>query len=186
MIVVTLELVVLLPGPLLATWHGRLEECGERIMQMKQPIHPISYSASQSVHSVCLSILSVCPVIPLNTQGSSLGLKIRNTSTTTKTRVAYGNSPGMRVNTRQVNSIRGTSSVRYTENVPLVEFMHLECTRMQGDVPLVEFMHLELTHLPGDVPLVEFMHLEITCMPGDVPLVEFMYLVVTRMPGELP
>ena len=62
-IVVTLELVVLLPGPLLATWHGRLAECRERSMQMKQPIHQsVTQSVSQSVcpfrPSVCLSVQS--------------------------------------------------------------------------------------------------------------------------------
>ena len=61
-------------------------------------------------------------------------LEIRNTRTTTKTRVAYGiNSPGMRVNTRYVNSTRDSASLhRQEQDVPLVEFMYLVFTRMPG------------------------------------------------------
>ena len=76
----------------------------------------------------------------------------------------------MRVNTRHINSARGTSSNVY-EDVPLVEFMYLVFTLM----PVYE-----------DVPLVEFMYHGFTLMPvyEDIPLVEFMFLVFTRMPGE--
>ena len=42
------------------------------------------------------------------------GLQRRHTSTTTKTWVACGNSPDMRVNTRYINSTRGISSKRST------------------------------------------------------------------------
>ena len=42
------------------------------------------------------------------------GLQRRHTSTTTKTWVACGNSPDMRVNTRYINSTRDTSSKRST------------------------------------------------------------------------
>ena len=47
------------------------------------------------------------------------GLQRRHTSTTTKTWVACGNSPDMRVNTRYINSTRGTSSKRSTARFDL-------------------------------------------------------------------
>ena len=47
------------------------------------------------------------------------GLQRRHTSTTTKTWVACGNSPDMRVNTRYRNSTRGTSSKRSTTRFDL-------------------------------------------------------------------
>ena len=47
------------------------------------------------------------------------GLQRRHTSTTTKTCVACGNSPDMRVNTRYRNSTRGTASKRSTARLDL-------------------------------------------------------------------
>ena len=47
------------------------------------------------------------------------GLQWRHTSTTTKTCVACGNSPDMRVNTRYINSTRGTASKRSTARLDL-------------------------------------------------------------------
>ena len=47
------------------------------------------------------------------------GLQRHHTSTTTKTWVACGNSPDMRVNTRYINSTRGTSSKRSTARFDL-------------------------------------------------------------------
>ena len=55
-----------------------------------------------------------------------MALEIRNTSTSTKTRVAYGNShlPGMRVNIRYINSTRGTSSdIYYIYVLPIADFI---------------------------------------------------------------
>ena len=47
------------------------------------------------------------------------GLQRRHTSTTTKTCVACGISPDMRVNTRYINSTRGTASKRSTARLDL-------------------------------------------------------------------
>ena len=57
----------------------------------------------------------------------------------------------MRVNTRHINSARGTSSNVY-EDVPLVEFMYHGFTLMPvyEDIPLVEFMFLVFTRMPGE------------------------------------
>ena len=52
------------------------------------------------------------PKAPVQNKQTRELISARNTqhSTTSKPRVAYGNSPGMRVNTRYISSTRGTSS----------------------------------------------------------------------------
>ena len=62
----------------------------------------------------------------INTQGSSLALEIRNTSTTAKTWVTFGNSPGMHVNFYKVHKL----NLKY---ILVVEFMYLVFTCMPSE-----------------------------------------------------
>ena len=61
--------------------------------------------------------------------------KMSHADTTTKTPVACSNSPCMQVNTRYVNSTRGTSSVnsRYINSTRGTEFIYLVFTHMPGE-----------------------------------------------------
>ena len=69
----------------------------------------MKHYVAQSVSGRCSSYSDILRA--QSTQRSSPALKRRHTKTTTKTRIAYGNSPGMRVNTRYINSTRGTADI---------------------------------------------------------------------------
>ena len=131
----------------------------------------------------------------MNTQGSKLALERLHTNTATKTWLAYSNSPGMHVNTRCINSTRGTSSV----------YLVLTCMLGESYVPCIYMpARWELCTLYLHACQVRVMYLVFTCMPGEsyVPCiymharwelctlylhvchVRVMYLAFTCMPGE--